>query len=217
MHIEKQMCNCSQGAGSSCQGAGKTGPVFFAPCTLTTVPCKQLQVFIYKILNVTIIPMSPEVLEVIKKVHELFKEKGVTLSVAESCTGGLISHYLTTLPGASSFFVAGITSYAESAKKDILGVSPDAILRHGVVSGEVAKEMAERVCLLAKTEFSISTTGNLGPDVLEGKEKGLVYIAASKAGKTVLRELRLKGGREENKEDAALSALRLLIEFAQGQ
>lgn len=159
--------------------------------------------------------MSPDVLEVIKKVHELFKIKGVTLSVAESCTGGLISHYLTTLPGASAFFVAGITSYAESAKKDILGVSPDAILRHGVVSEEVAKEMAERVCLLAKTEFSISTTGNLGPDVLEEKEKGLVYIAASKAGKTVSRELRLKGGREENKEEAALFALRLLIEFAE--
>jgi nicotinamide mononucleotide (NMN) deamidase PncC len=65
------------------------------------------------------------------------------------------------------------------------------------------------------TDCSVSTTGNLGPDVLEGKDKGLVYIAASRKDKTISREFRLKGDREENKKEAAVSALRLLIELVQ--
>ncbi len=161
--------------------------------------------------------MKPLTLDVIKKAHELFRKKGFTLSAAESCTGGLISHYITTLPGASAFFRAGIVTYSADAKRDILGVSPETILSHGVISMEVAREMAERACMLANTTFSVSTTGNLGPDILEGKEKGLIYIAASNGDATVSRELRLKGNRNANKEDAAISALRLLIEFAEGE
>ncbi len=159
--------------------------------------------------------MNRNVLEVIEKVHELFRERGLTLSVAESCTGGLISHYLTTLPGASIFFMAGVVSYSEEAKKSILGVSHETILRHGVVSEETAREMAEKVSSLTKTDCSLSTTGNLGPDVLEGKEQGLIYIAASKEGKTILQRLKLAGEREANKEEVSLSALRLLIELVE--
>jgi nicotinamide mononucleotide (NMN) deamidase PncC len=73
--------------------------------------------------------------------------------------------------------------------------------------------MAEKIRRLTKTDFSLSTTGNLGPDVLEGKEKGLVYIAVSKEGITFSKELRLTGNREENKKEAALGALRFLIEI----
>jgi PncC family amidohydrolase len=159
--------------------------------------------------------MKPEILEVIEKVHELFKGKSLTLSVAESCTGGLISHYLTTLPGASRFFVGGVVSYSEDIKKNILGVSSETISQYGVISGETVREMAEKVCSLTRTDYSLSVTGNLGPDVLEGKEQGLIYIAAHKNGKTISQELRLKGDREVNKEEAALSALRLLIELIQ--
>jgi len=159
--------------------------------------------------------MKPEIFEAIKKVHELFKKKGLTLSVAESCTGGLISHYLTTLPGASSFFAGGVISYSEDIKKNILGISSEIISRYGVISEETAREMAERVCSLTKTDCSLSITGNLGPDVLEGKEQGLIYVAASKKGKIVSQKLRLKGDREANKEEASLSALRLLIEMVE--
>ena len=157
--------------------------------------------------------MKPDVLKIVEKVHGLFKNKGLTLSAAESCTGGLVSHYLTTLSGASAFFAGGVICYSEKTKTDIIGVSGDVIRVNGVVSEETAREMAEKVRLLVKTDFSISTTGNLGPDVLEGKEKGLIYIAASKFGKTVSRELRLGGNRDANKEEAAISALRLLIEL----
>ncbi len=159
--------------------------------------------------------MKQEVLEVVKKVHEIFKERGLTLSVAESCTGGLVCHYITTLPGASIFFVAGVVSYAEEAKKGILGVLPRTILQHGMVSEETAREMAERVRSLTKTDCSVSTTGNLGPDVLEGKGQGLIYTAASKEGKTISRKLNLAGDRGANKEEASLSALKLLIELVE--
>lgn len=149
----------------------------------------------------------------IKKVHELFKAGALTLSVAESCTGGLVCHYITSLPGASAFFTAGVISYSEDIKKNILGVNSETIERYGVVSEETAREMAEKIRLLSNTDFSLSTTGNLGPDVLEAKEKGLVYIAASRKGRTVSRELRLKGNRENNKAEAAMKVLRLLIEI----
>ncbi len=160
--------------------------------------------------------VEEEIFIVTQRVHRLFKEKGLTLSVAESCTGGLISHYITTLPGASIFFKAGIISYSIGVKKKILGVSFDVISEYGVVSEETAREMAGKVRLLTETDFALSTTGNLGPDVLEGKEKGLVYMAVSKEDLTVSRELRLKGDREENKERASLLALRFLIEMTEG-
>ena len=159
--------------------------------------------------------MNNATLQVMQKVHELFKKKSLTCSVAESCTGGLISHYITVLPGASTFFEAGVVSYSAEMKKEILGVSSAIISKYGVVSQETANEMAEKIRTLTKTDFSVSTTGNLGPDVLEGKEKGLVYIAVSKEGMTFSRELRLTGNREENKEEASLSALQFLIEIVE--
>lgn len=159
--------------------------------------------------------MDKEILDVIKRVHEVFKKRGLTLSVAESCTGGLISHYITILPGASNFFEAGVVVYSVEAKKKILGISPEVISKHGVVSEKTAKEMAEKIRSLTGTDYSLSTTGNLGPDVLEGKMRGLIYTAVSKRGQTISRELRLKGSREENKGEASLLALRLLIEVVE--
>jgi PncC family amidohydrolase len=159
--------------------------------------------------------MDREILKIVKKVHKHFIKNGLTLSVAESCTGGLISHYITALPGASNFFEAGVVSYSAEAKKRILRVSSETVSKFGAVSEETAKEMAEKIRLLTETDFSISTTGNLGPDVLEGKEKGLIYIAVSKKGKKFSKELRLKGNRGKNKEYAALEALRFLIEIVE--
>ena len=157
--------------------------------------------------------MKQHGLETVKKIHELFKQKGITLSVAESCTGWLISHYLTNLPGASTFFKAGIIAYSEETKKDILGVSAETLKLHGMVSKETAQEMAEKVRLLTKSEYSISVTGNLGPNVIEDKEQGLIYIAVSKEGETLSQKLKLNEGREANKEQASLLALKLLVEF----
>lgn len=158
--------------------------------------------------------MNEEILKLVGLIQEFFKKEALTLSTAESCTGGLISHYLTAVSGASAFFKAGIVTYSVESKKKILGISPEIILRHGVVSKETAREMAEKVRLLAQTDYSISTTGNLGPGLLEDKEKGLVYIAISKKREVFSRRLQLAGNREENKKATSLSALKFLIEMA---
>ena len=157
--------------------------------------------------------MKQAVSLIIKQVHDVFKERGASLSAAESCTGGLISHYITSLPGASEFFLAGVVSYSGEIKRNVLGVSGDTISRYGVVSIETAREMAEKVRELTGSDFSVASTGNIGPSVLEGKDKGLVYIAAAGSGRALSKELRLEGDREENKEEAAVEALRLLLEL----
>jgi PncC family amidohydrolase len=154
--------------------------------------------------------MDNEALIIIREVHQLFTDKGLKLSVAESCTGGLISHYLTWLPGSSRFFEAGAVVYSALSKERLLGISSQTISSYGAISRETAKEMAEKVRLITRTDYGLSTTGNLGPDLLEGKEKGLVYIGMSKEGRTIIKKLRLKGTRAANKNEAALSALRLL-------
>jgi PncC family amidohydrolase len=137
------------------------------------------------------------------------------LSSAESCTGGLISHYITSVAGASTYFSGGIVSYSEDMKKKVLGISPETIAAHGVVNEDIAREMAEKILAISGSDYSVSSTGNLGPDVLEDKEKGLVYIAASGNGKTISRTLHLRGDRKVNKEDAVFAALRLLLEFVE--
>jgi len=157
--------------------------------------------------------MNRKILETIRSVSEIFKGKKLKLSIAESCTAGLISHYITTLPGASTFFEAGVVTYSTASKKSILGISPKTISSYGVVSKETAREMAEKVRLLTKTDYALSTTGNLGPDVLEGKAVGLIYIAVSMHGKTYVKELKLKGERQGIKERAAISALEFLLEI----
>lgn len=159
--------------------------------------------------------MRQKTREVVEKIHRLFKDRGFTLSVAESCTGGLVSHYITSLEGASDFFTGGVVAYSEYIKKRVLGLQDETIETYGIVSEETAREMAEKICLTAKTDYSVSTTGNLGPGVLDGKDVGLIYIAVSTNGKTVTKELRLTENRQTNKEQASLEALTLLIEFAQ--
>ena len=154
----------------------------------------------------------PNSLETIAgKVHRGLREKGLTVSVAESCTGGLLSHYLTLLPGSSDCFKAGIVAYAISAKESILHISRRACGRYGVVSPEIAEAMAGKVRAIARTDYSIATTGNLGPDVLENKDHGLVYIAVNSADGSTILELRLSGSRQENKEMTVRKALETLL------
>ena len=159
--------------------------------------------------------MNNGILKSIDKIHGFFAQHGLTLAVAESCTGGLISHWITSVAGASAFFRAGIIVYSREAKENILAVSNKTIDTFGMVSRETAVEMAEKVRLLAKTDCSVSSTGNLGPDVLEGKERGLIYLAASRKGKTITKQLVLEGSRAENKEASSLAALELLVELVE--
>jgi PncC family amidohydrolase len=158
------------------------------------------------------VPRDRETSALIKRVHSLFVSRRLTLAVAESCTAGQVSYYVTSLPGASAFFTGGLITYSVAMKRELLGVSSETLDRFGAVSEQTAREMAERVRVLCRSDWGLGTTGNLGPDVLEGKERGLVYIAVASEAGTVTRELLLKGSRDENKHAAAFSVLRVLVE-----
>jgi nicotinamide-nucleotide amidase len=96
-------------------------------------------------------------------VGRILRERGLTLAVAESCTGGLIGHRVTEVPGSSAYFLLGVATYSNAAKEQVLGVSPDTLAAHGAVSTETAEAMAEGVRRLAGADLGVSTTGIAGP------------------------------------------------------
>lgn len=154
--------------------------------------------------------MENEFLTVVKSISGRLTERGLKLAVAESCTGGLISHEITNIPGASKFFEMSVVSYSENSKKAVLGVSSSSLKKHGAVSEEAAIAMAEGVRRLSGAEVSLSITGVAGPDPLEDKDIGLVYMAVSVRDLTESKGLSLHGDRETIKRDASIEALRFL-------
>ena len=115
-----------------------------------------------------------------EQVHRMLTESGKTLAVAESCTGGSISAKFTTMAGASTYFLCGITAYANEAKRDVLGVDESIIERHGAVSEEVARAMAEGVRKISGADFAVATTGIAGPTGgSEQKPVGTVWFAVA--------------------------------------
>jgi nicotinamide-nucleotide amidase len=136
------------------------------------------------------------------------------LAIAESCTGGLISHLLTSHP-ASDYLVGSAVTYANSAKTRLLGVAEDTLRGHGAVSAEVAAEMAEGARRLCEVDVAISVTGIAGPSGgTETKPVGLCYWAVSHPGGTTVRHRIFAGDREEVRLGAAYSALDLLRRIA---
>ena len=136
---------------------------------------------------------------------------GYTVSVAESCTGGLIAQRLTDVPGSSKYFIEGVVAYANDAKTRTLGVEPILLLEHGAVSAKVAEAMAEGIRKHAGTDFGLSVTGIAGPGGgTEEKPVGLVYIALANDVKTEHRKLKLPGDRQLIRWRASQAALDLL-------
>ena len=140
-----------------------------------------------------------------------FLERGLTLAVAESCTGGLIAHCLTNIPGSSGFFQRGYVVYTNQAKVQDLGVQPSTLERFSAYSPETAKEMAEGVRLRAQTHFGLAVTGIAGPGGgTADKPVGLAYIALAAEENTIVQRYFWKGTREQIKERVAGAALHLL-------
>jgi nicotinamide-nucleotide amidase len=96
-------------------------------------------------------------------VGRLLSERGLTLSLAESCTGGLIGNWITDVPGSSAYFLLGVVAYANEAKRGLLGVREETLARHGAVSTETAAEMAAGVRRAAGSDLGLATTGIAGP------------------------------------------------------
>jgi nicotinamide-nucleotide amidase len=150
-------------------------------------------------------------------VGEMLLQKKLTLSVAESCTGGLIGNLLTNVPGSSGYFLGGVLAYGNEAKTDLLGVSKQTLDTHGAVSGPVAEEMAEGVRRGLKADLGLSVTGIAGPDGgTAEKPVGTVHIGLASGGETFSGKYRFWGKREQNKLNSAMMALDWVRRYLHG-
>lgn len=146
-------------------------------------------------------------------VVELLKEKGKTVTTAESCTGGLVAGRLLNVPGASSVYMEGYITYSNEAKEKLLGVSHSTLEQCGAVSKETACEMAEGAAKAAGADLAISVTGIAGPDGgTKEKPVGLVYVGCYADGEARAYEFHFTGNRAKNRESTVAKALTILRE-----
>ena len=148
------------------------------------------------------------------KISDLLKRNKLKIATAESCTGGLIAHTLTNVPGSSEFFDRGIVSYSNESKIHLLNVPQYLIIEHGAVSSQVAIAMAEGIKNKSNVDIGISTTGIAGPTG-ETKDKpiGLVFIGVNFIDKTIVKKFQFKDSRLENKENTCNAALKILYDL----
>ncbi len=151
-------------------------------------------------------------------VGRLLTQRGLTLAVAESCTGGLIGHRITNVPGSSAYYEGSITAYSYAVKELILRVRHDTLYHYGAVSEQTAREMARGVCRAFRADVGLAVTGIAGPGGgMPEKPVGLVYIAlAAPDGEWVERHV-WSGNRWENKARSAEATLDLLRCYLEGQ
>ncbi|MDO5541264.1 MAG: competence/damage-inducible protein A [Eubacteriales bacterium] len=145
-------------------------------------------------------------------VIEMLKEKELTLTTAESITGGMLSARLTNVPGASEVFKQGFVTYCNRAKRKLLDVKKSTLKDYGAVSEKTAKEMAKNGAFATGSDVCISLTGIAGPATEEDKPVGLVYMACSYNNKIIVKELHLNGERAKIRENAVVKALTMLRE-----
>jgi nicotinamide-nucleotide amidase len=148
------------------------------------------------------------------RVGELLRERGWTLALAESCTGGLLGHRITSVPGSSDYFLFGAVVYANRAKVEVLGVREETLRSHGAVSEETAREMAEGALRVGRADMAVSTTGIAGPGGgVPGKPVGTVCFGlATRGEETRTFRCLFPGDREAVKYLASQEALCLLYE-----
>jgi PncC family amidohydrolase len=138
--------------------------------------------------------------------------RGLTVALAESCTGGLVADAITDVPGSSAYFVGGIVAYADDAKARLLGVPTEVLAAHGAVSAQVARAMAEGVRERFGSSLAASVTGIAGPDGgTAAKPVGLTYVAVADDAGVDVRRYVWTGDRLENKRSSATAVLEVLL------
>lgn len=157
--------------------------------------------------------------EAVGLLADKLKARGETVSAAESCSGGMLSQLLTSLPGSSSYMLGSVTSYAASVKRDVLGVPQAVIDQYGTVSAECARAMADGIRKLTGSDYAVSITGVAGPDTDEGKSVGTVFLGFSGKGrKTEAASLRFNSwGRESVRKRSSVAALIFLSLYMDGK
>jgi PncC family amidohydrolase len=160
-------------------------------------------------------PDDDELLELARRVGQLFRERGLHLATAESCTGGLVAHLITEVAGSSDYFAGALVTYANDVKIALADVPSDALEAHGAVSAQVAKAMAEGTRRRLGVDIAVAVTGIAGPDGgTPDKPVGLTYLAvADRDGSDVRRHV-WNGDRSGNKRLSAAAALELVLERA---
>jgi nicotinamide-nucleotide amidase len=157
--------------------------------------------------------MEERIESTLVELKNLLTEKSLTLAVAESCTGGLLSHILTGISGASQYFLGGMIAYSNRIKIENLGVNEQTILLHGAVSQQTALEMAENIREKFDANIGLSTTGIAGPTGgTPTKPVGLVWLGISTESCTTTFECHFTGGRDQVKMSAVQEILHLLME-----
>ncbi len=147
-------------------------------------------------------------------VGELLRERGLRLAVAESCTGGLIGHRITNVPGASTYYMGSVTAYAYEAKVRLLGVRWSTLEKYEAVSKETALEMATGVRRALAADVGVSVSGIAGPGGgTPEKPVGLTWIGLSAPGMDEAWQYIWNGDRLQVKEQSAQQALQLLVDF----
>jgi nicotinamide-nucleotide amidase len=144
-------------------------------------------------------------------IAKVLLEKKKTLAIAESCTGGYISHLITMLPGSSAYYLGGVVSYSNEMKIDVLGVNPDTIAQFGSVSVETATQMAEGIRKQTGADFSLATSGIMGPTGgTPEKHVGFVCVAFCSSERTSTTTFQFRFDRKRNIELTAAHALDFL-------
>jgi len=144
-------------------------------------------------------------------VGALLRTHGLTVSTAESCTGGLVAHRLTNIPGSSRYVERGVVVYSNEAKEELLGVPRDLLKAHGAVSAPVAEAMVRGVCRVGHTACGIAVTGIAGPDGGSAeKPVGTVFVAVASPAGVEVRRFHFPGGRVAVKWQSAQAALDML-------
>jgi PncC family amidohydrolase len=156
--------------------------------------------------------MAENSLEV--QIGQLLTQRGLTLAAAESCTGGLVSHRITNVPGSSEYFLGGIVAYSNQIKMGLLGVRQDTLESKGAVSQETVLEMAAGVRQALKADIGIAISGIAGPGgATLNKPVGLVWLALSADNADNARSFIFPGDRLAVKEQSAQAALQMVLEY----
>ncbi len=153
-----------------------------------------------------------ELLDLAARVGAACRTAGWSVATAESCTGGLVAHLLTEIPGSSDYVRGGIVAYANEIKRDALGVPADVIEAHGAVSAQVAMAMADGVRRRFGVDLAVAVTGVAGPGGgTDAKPVGLTYVAVADAAGTDVRRHHWELDRTANKRASAAAALAFLL------
>ncbi len=150
------------------------------------------------------------------RIYEIMKARRLTFAAAESCTGGLILHRLTNVPGSSEYVIGGVVVYSNEAKMKFVNVTPESLQQYGAVSEPVAREMAQGARAAFQVDVAVSVTGIAGPGgATDTKPVGLTYIGLSAPNFDQVVRYVFTGDREANKQAASEAALKLIYDYLQ--